>query len=386
MKSKFSLSGLKIGIVSLFSRNPVKLYKIHNDVKLAKILKKKGKGHYLNLTKIEEGYEDYSLLHCVILNNRIELFQELYVNLPYFCDKEIIDNDSNKFGYTPLHLTCINDNISFFEALIKLGSNHYLESKSGLNCLHLASYNGSVRVLDYLNKILKVDLNKNSDLTPLHLACKNGKIDVVNYLIENKCKLNVLDQELLTPLEYCIIGDHLELFKILVEYYPNFQSYQKEENKKVPLVHLATTSKFSTKCLEYFLESQNNTNLICNNITKATPLHFSVMNKNFLATTLLLKKGALVNFTDYIGNSPLHYACYNLDLNIIKSLVDYGGDINLKNNSGLTPYEIINSSTEEDVNNVEVLKRCKLFVNGLNSTRIMKFVEDFDFKNKKITI
>ncbi|NXW25956.1 ANKR7 protein, partial [Circaetus pectoralis] len=36
--------------------------------------------------------------------------------------------------------------------------------------------------------------------TPLHLACANGHVDVVTYLVENKCKLNLFDNDTRSPL------------------------------------------------------------------------------------------------------------------------------------------------------------------------------------------
>lgn len=36
--------------------------------------------------------------------------------------------------------------------------------------------------------------------TALHLACANGHVDVVLYLVENKCKLNLLDSDNRSPL------------------------------------------------------------------------------------------------------------------------------------------------------------------------------------------
>lgn len=36
--------------------------------------------------------------------------------------------------------------------------------------------------------------------TPLHLACANGHVDVVTYLVENKCKLNLFDNDNRSPL------------------------------------------------------------------------------------------------------------------------------------------------------------------------------------------
>lgn len=36
--------------------------------------------------------------------------------------------------------------------------------------------------------------------TALHLACANGHVDVVTFLVENKCKLNLFDNDNRSPL------------------------------------------------------------------------------------------------------------------------------------------------------------------------------------------
>jgi ankyrin repeat protein len=58
---------------------------------------------------------------------------------------------------------------------------------------------------------------------------------------------------------------------------------------------------------------------------------------------LLLNKRAEVNITNRLGNSPLHYAAAANSLVCVEMLVRYGADRTLRNNIGLTPFQLASS-------------------------------------------
>jgi ankyrin repeat protein len=54
----------------------------------------------------------------------------------------------------------------------------------------------------------------------------------------------------------------------------------------------------------------------------------------------LLDKGADVNHKNYNGNTPLHIAIVNQDLEVCKVLISRGADVSITNNEGKTPLQV----------------------------------------------
>jgi ankyrin repeat protein len=55
---------------------------------------------------------------------------------------------------------------------------------------------------------------------------------------------------------------------------------------------------------------------------------------------LLLEYGADVNARNDTGSTPLHYAASSGCLSLVKLLLKYGGDPRIKNNEGKTPLDV----------------------------------------------
>lgn len=56
-----------------------------------------------------------------------------------------------------------------------------------------------------------------------------------------------------------------------------------------------------------------------------------------ISLKLLLSKGAEINIKDCDGRTPLHYACYEGNKEIVNLLLSKGAEVNMENNYGWTP-------------------------------------------------
>jgi ankyrin repeat protein len=67
-----------------------------------------------------------------------------------------------------------------------------------------------------------------------------------------------------------------------------------------------------------------------------SPLHVAVLNGHGPAVELLLDQGAAVNATSKYGDTPLHFAINNRDVEIITALYKAGADVTIENDDGET--------------------------------------------------
>jgi ankyrin repeat protein len=70
---------------------------------------------------------------------------------------------------------------------------------------------------------------------------------------------------------------------------------------------------------------------------KASAIWWAVKNSNAELVRILLEGGGNPNSMNFENSTCLHEAMQNGDLGIIFMLLDYGGDLHLKNNRRLTP-------------------------------------------------
>eukprot|EP00644_Phytophthora_capsici_P018224 jgi/Phyca11/575003/estExt2_Genewise1.C_PHYCAscaffold_680027 len=182
-------------------------------------------------------------------------------------------------GFTPLLLCASLGQSEAVEMLLNHGANTEAKTSAGdLNAAQLAGY------------------------TPLIYAVSNGYVDVTECLLEADAGPDVKDYFGRSPLHFALISE--------------------DEATREALVNL-------------LIQYDADVNL--KDTDGDAPLHVSCVEDDRLACThLLLTSGALV-CANGLGNHPTHIAARNGAVQTLKLLLDYGGDMNLKNYEGKTP-------------------------------------------------
>ena len=85
-----------------------------------------------------------------------------------------------------------------------------------------------------------------------------------------------------------------------------------------------------------------------------TYLHIAIIQKNLEAAESLIKKGISINEKNKDGNTPLHLAYYLNFTEIIKLLIKNNADITIKNNKGYIAEEIIPTNEIDKIAGYEV--------------------------------
>ncbi|XP_032989498.1 ankyrin-2 isoform X48 [Rhinolophus ferrumequinum] len=257
-------------------------------------------------------------------------------------------NTCNQNGLNALHLAAKEGHVGLVQELLGRGSSVDSATKKGNTALHIASLAGQAEVVRVLVKE-GADINAQSQngFTPLYMAAQENHIDVVKYLLENGANQSTATEDGFTPLAVALQQGHNQAVAILLE-------NDTKGKVRLPALHIAAR-KDDTKSAALLLQSDHNADvqskMMVNRTTESgfTPLHIAAHYGNVNVATLLLNRGAAVDFTARNGITPLHVASKRGNTNMVKLLLDRGGQIDAKTRDGLTPLHCAARSGHDQV-------------------------------------
>ena len=174
------------------------------------------------------------------------------------------------------------------------------------------------------------DANR-SGMTPLHLAVSRGQERMVELLIKCKADVNATNWWGQTPLLVSLWRNPKPtMITLLLDAQTN--PTPNDAQGQTPL-HMAILYN-NTPAAEMFLKRGADVNV--KNIWNFTPLHYAAM-RNQLLVRLLLDYQAAINDQDARGNTALHHAARNGQIDIIEMLLGRGADANAVNQEGFSP-------------------------------------------------
>ncbi|XP_054845596.1 ankyrin-2 [Eublepharis macularius] len=261
-------------------------------------------------------------------------------------------NTCNQNGLNALHLAAKEGHVGLVQELLERGSAVDSATKKGNTALHIASLAGQTEVVKVLVKE-KANINAQSQngFTPLYMAAQENHIEVVKYLLENGANQSTATEDGFTPLAVALQQGHNQAVAILLE-------NDTKGKVRLPALHIAAR-KDDTKSAALLLQNDHNADvqskMMVNRTTESgfTPLHIAAHYGNVNVATLLLNRGAVVDFTARNGITPLHVASKRGNTNMVKLLLDRGGQIDAKTRDGLTPLHCAARSGHDQV--VELL-------------------------------
>ncbi|XP_074922284.1 ankyrin-2 isoform X15 [Chelonoidis abingdonii] len=261
-------------------------------------------------------------------------------------------NTCNQNGLNALHLAAKEGHVGLVQELLERGSAVDSATKKGNTALHIASLAGQAEVVKILVKEgANINAQSQNGFTPLYMAAQENHIDVVKYLLENGANQSTATEDGFTPLAVALQQGHNQAVAILLE-------NDTKGKVRLPALHIAAR-KDDTKSAALLLQNDHNADvqskMMVNRTTESgfTPLHIAAHYGNVNVATLLLNRGAAVDFTARNGITPLHVASKRGNTNMVKLLLDRGGQIDAKTRDGLTPLHCAARSGHDQV--VELL-------------------------------
>ncbi|XP_034716794.1 ankyrin-3-like isoform X12 [Etheostoma cragini] len=261
-------------------------------------------------------------------------------------------NICNQNGLNALHLASKEGHVEVVAELIKQGANVDASTKKGNTALHIASLAGQTDVVkELVTHSANVNAQSQNGFTPLYMAAQENHMEVVQYLLDHGSSQSIATEDGFTPLAVALQQGHDQVVSLLLE-------NDTKGKVRLPALHIAAR-KDDTKAAALLLQNDHNADveskMMVNRTTESgfTPLHIAAHYGNINVATLLLNRGAAVDFKARNDITPLHVASKRGNGNMVRLLLERGSKIDARTKDGLTPLHCGARSGHEQV--VEML-------------------------------
>ncbi|XP_072018043.1 transient receptor potential cation channel subfamily A member 1-like [Amphiura filiformis] len=251
--------------------------------------------------------------HRVAASGNLEEFTRLYEESP---DRLHI---RDKHGAGAMHRAVSKSRLKIMEFIIEHGGDINAVDENGNTPLHWAVKHNQSAGIDFLiQQGANTTILNEQLMAPLHLACEQDIPDAVEHL----CKHHEVDIHLpgelgQTALHYCAIKDSHRAVVKLLEFKPDF--CRQDLNGVYP-VHAAATHA-SARVLDLLFKACGPLQTkVLNSVDKEgnSVLHSAVNSGSEEAVRVCLEYGARIDFQQVDKSTPVHLACSQGALEIVK--------------------------------------------------------------------
>jgi len=158
------------------------------------------------------------------------------IRLMLYHHNDMLIDDIEGNGKTPLILACENNHLSTVKHLINSGCNIYIRDNSGKSAIYYAcNINNTDMIKTLINVHADIMQYDNNTIYPLHLLCKNGNLEMVKLFVETlNADLECRDNNGYTPLYVAYINHQSQIIKYLIGKGCNVDS---QNNDGVAILH-----------------------------------------------------------------------------------------------------------------------------------------------------
>ncbi|CAL1277393.1 unnamed protein product [Larinioides sclopetarius] len=247
-------------------------------------------------------------------------------------------------GETPLHLAVLRSDYDLVKLLLENRADVTSVDHMKKTVLHCACEMGCLSVAALVTEYSSpaiINMKDNSSKTPLMYACLNGCTALIACLLTKGANINAADFRGNSPLLYAIDNQKCstEMINLLLDAGADI-NHSNDANETALLKACQVFSKCSSynssskyrdnpkyrNILLLLIERGSNVN--AKNRLCETVLHLSVCFQDEILIRTLLNYGADVNATTCMGIVPLVYACKKGPHKIISLLIDAGARFN----------------------------------------------------------
>ncbi|MED6235015.1 hypothetical protein ATANTOWER_012756 [Ataeniobius toweri] len=254
-------------------------------------------------------------------------------DVPGVAEPQLRDHE-DQFGRTPLMYCVLADRLDCAEVLLKAGASVNKTDHSQRSALHLAAQKGNMRFLKLLLSRRANCLQKDLEgMTPLHLATRHPSPKALALLLKHigPGEVDTQDKNKQTALHWSAFYNRPEHVRLLIKHDSNIGIPDTEG--KIPLHWAAHSQEASaTQTVRCILEAAPTESLLnWQDYEGRTPLHFAVADGNEAVVEVLTSyEGCNVTAYDNLFRTPLHWAALLGHAKIVHLLLE-------RNTSGTIP-------------------------------------------------
>ena len=270
--------------------------------------------------------DGWNCLHIAAVKGHLNLCKLLI-------DKHKLDlHMTDKNGWTALHCSAKSGNCKLIAYFTDIGTDIYLKTKDGTNCLNIAALEGHFKLCKVLIDKHKFDVNvANKDgWTALHCSAYIGNYDLLTYFANMGTDIHLETNDGRNCLHIAILKGHLNLCKVLIDKH-NFDTNVPSKAGWIALHYSALIGNYDL--VSYFADMGTDIYLKTNHGWNC--LHIAAFEGNLnLCKVLILKHKFDINLPDKGGWAALHCSAKSGNYKLTSYFADMGTDIHLKTYSG----------------------------------------------------
>ena len=257
--------------------------------------------------------DGFRALHHSVKSGKCEL-------VAYFADKGTDVYLKTKNGRNCLHIAAENGYLDLFKTLIdKYDFNVHTADYDGCTSLHHSAISGNYKLVTYFaEKGIDFYLKTNNEKNCLHIAAANGHFNLCKMLIE-KCKfvVDIADNDGCIALHHSARSGSYELVTYFVHMGSNIHLKTKTG---LNCLHIAAENGHLNLCKMIISNHNFDVNIADND--GYTALHHSARSGSYELITYFVHMGADIYLKTKYGNNCLHIAAFSGYLNLCKTLID----------------------------------------------------------------
>ncbi|XP_025203710.1 death-associated protein kinase 1-like isoform X2 [Melanaphis sacchari] len=272
-----------------------------------------------------------------LLQSLEEADEELAESLIENGDQDIFAKNNKK--ETALHLASARGFQHIVDVLLDRGTSVCAKDINGNTPLHLATKNNNISVIKsllFLQPNVAYEQNNNGDI-PMHIACRYGYLECVMKLVEHNVTMDMVNENLDTPLLVAI--------------------KEKHENVAIYLLHNAPGN------LEIFNNEGN------------APIHVAVQEGLLNVVETIINMGHSYEFPNDRGLYPLHIATRHGHIEIVRYLCIAGSDPQQRSADNIKPEITAIKNNQKEILSIFT----KLNTNSARENYIQQLVVSHDY-------
>ncbi|EWZ81514.1 hypothetical protein FOWG_14519 [Fusarium oxysporum f. sp. lycopersici MN25] len=237
----------------------------------------------------------------------------------------------DNFGRSPIHVACLTGNHGFLQRLLASLSDQdarsSLETKGldGMTPLHLSVQGGHPKCIEVITNtghLQEFELPTDSwKRNPVHLAVAKGEYECCQELIYNgKLKFSPYTLDIYGKSLFSYLDDENDVQRSVGQLLLKVHSkaFERKDNEGQSIWHLAI--KFLDKDSIETLKDQHKLTIDNSNNNGETPLHLAVKRKDKRLVGCLLELGAKAGINAAKDQSPLMFACFHGEAEMVQSM------------------------------------------------------------------